>query len=413
MKYFLFLFFTFSQLSIAQTCEEETSLKWILQEAQNHDPRILLERLNVEKILASKKDAQKFINPELEHFSVWGKEFEPGQVYMNESRLWFTLQLSNKRNKKLSEWSKDKTLALHEQEMLKQSLLKDLWLNFFRIHQINDEITLKKSLITKLDKILAQYRKRKFLSPDQSLEERIFTMVVDNFTLSLNQIERERLSILFFFKEITAFQCEIKKIVSEGEKIRWPNIDHLEKLSEQSSLRLKQAELTFELAKAQATVADAKTISDLRLSPVVQNYKSTEKNNYMYGVAFTFPLPLFDRNQSDRERTFLSQKYAEKNVDLTRLREQNQFDFKLMKYKTGLSLLNEVEVIDQSLTKFKNVNESFAEGKLSISNIVEFCRQLDEMMHKYHVGESILMNDLMEIYEQRGNVDAAVFEQLI
>ena len=76
-------------------------------------------------------------------------------------------------------------------------------------------------------------------------------------------------------------------------------------------------------------------------------------------------------------------------------------------------MLNEIEVIDASLKRFKNVSQAYIEGKLSISNIVEFCRQLDEIQHRYHQGESVLMTTLMELYQQRGKLDHKMLENLL
>jgi hypothetical protein len=394
-------------------CDAETPLNWILNEADSNHPRILLERLNLEKVAANEAEAGKRINPELEHFSVWGKEFGAVNVYMNESRLWFTLQLANKRQKKLTEWARDLDMAKHDEVMLRQSLLKDLWLNFFRIHQINEEIELKNILIGQLNTILNQYKKRKFLSPDQSLEERIFTMVVDNLTLTLSQLNRERLTILSFFREITGYKCHITKIALEANHIKWPSLDSIKKLNESDYLQIQKVQHELDLNLAQVNVANAKGTPDLRLTPVIQSFGDKDVFHSAYGLAFVLPLAIFDRNQSDRAKTLLTQKYTEKRLEITKSKEEHFFDFKMQEYKNSLVVLNEVEVIDASLKRFKNVSQAYIEGKLSISNIVEFCRQLDEIQHRYHQGESILMTTLMELYSQRGKLDHKMLENLL
>ena len=89
------------------------------------------------------------------------------------------------------------------------------------------------------------------------------------------------------------------------------------------------------------------------------------------------------------------------------------FEAKIKKYSLGTSVLQEVDVIQESLNRFKSLGDAFSEGKLSISNIVEFCRQLDEIVERYHRGESILMTDLMDILEQRGKLDRQTLENLL
>jgi hypothetical protein len=50
---------------------------------------------------------------------------------------------------------------------------------------------------------------------------------------------------------------------------------------------------------------------------------------------------------------------------------------------------------------------------VEFSNIVEFCRQLDEIMKNYHHGESLLMNDLLEVYELKGIINTDTLTKLI
>ncbi len=412
MKFFLFLLLFPFQL-FSQTCSEATSLDWILSEFDSYHPRLLIERLNLDKIKAGEAEAGKIINPELEHFSVWGKEFGGVRAYQNESRLWFTLQLSNKRKKSLAAWARETSMAQEEVNLLKQALLKDLWLNFFRLHQIYKEVDIKKTLIRKLEKVVAGYRSRKFLSPDQQLEQRIFIMVVDNFDLTLDQLERERIDILGFFREITGFKCPIRSINSEGSEINWPTSDSIKSLKDKEILNLKLAESSLELTRSRTILAESRKIPNLRLSPVVQNYINDEVNNTMAGVSFVFPLPVFDRNQSERLQSALDEKYAQKKVEVTRSREEFLFESTLEKYVKGLRGLKEIVVIDQSVQTFEKLGNAFSEGKISISNIVDFCRQLDEILLRFHHGETLLMKDLMSLYEQRGLLNKATFEKLL
>lgn len=398
---------------IAQTCEDRVSLSWILSEIDAHHPRLILQRLNVEKVAAGKSEAGKMINPELEHFSVWGKEFGNVYAYQNESRLWFTLQLASKRKKGLEVWSKQYTMARQEEELLKQALLKDLWLNFFRLHQINEEISVKRTLISRLEKVLSGYKRRQFLSPDRKLEERIFIMVVDNFSLSLNQLERERLGILGFFREVTGFKCNITKFAAEEKRFNWPKLQDLKSLERLEPLSLKLAKSELEFTQSMSSLAEARKTPNLRLSPVIQNYVNQDVNNTMTGISFVFPLPVFDRNQSERLQSILELKFAEKNVEIVRSREDFYFEANLKRYSKGLNVLKEIDVIDESVKTFEQLGNAFSEGKISISNIVEFCRQLDEILHRYHFGESVLMKDLIEILEQRGILNKETLENLI
>jgi len=160
-------------------------------------------------------------------------------------------------------------------------------------------------------------------------------------------------------------------------------------------------------------LAERKGTPDLRIAPVFQNYQTGDQNVYTGGLSFVFPLAVFDRNQTERLSTTYQKAWAEKKVELSKTKETQRLLFSTEKYKSGLSVLREVEVIENSLSRFESVETWFKQGKISISNIVEFCRQLDEIMKNYHHGESLLMNDLLEIYELKGFITTENLTKLI
>jgi hypothetical protein len=405
------LFISFN--SFAEDCTPVTPIRWLLKEVEDTHPQLLIKRLQLDQLEAGEFEAKKIINPELEHFSVWGREFEPETVYMNETRLWFTLQLANKRKAKIDEWEKNLSLQTFEEILLKQALLKDLWLNFFRLHQIHEELKIKSKIISKLDVILSQYQRRKVLSPDQSMEERIIKMVVDNFELSASFLKKEELGIFEFLKEVTGYQCPISKISSQEDTIKWPKMGDLENLNPDEMILSRLASFELDLIKSSSLLAEKKAIPDIRLAPVFQNYQSGGQDVYTGGFSFVFPIAIFDRNQTERLSTTYQKAWAEKKVELSRTKENQRLLFFSEKYKSGLNVLKEVEVIENSLSKFESVESWFKQGKISISNIVEFCRQLDEITKNYHHGESLLMNDLLQIYELKGNIKTESLTKLL
>jgi hypothetical protein len=304
-------------------------------------------------------------------------------------------------------------MVKQEEILLRQALLKDLWLNFFRLHQIYKELSVKKIIISKLQKVLVNYNARKFLSPDMRLEERIFSMVTKNFSLVQDLLERERIGILSFFTEITSYKCPISKIKSEDTDINWPKLNRLSALTQIEPLPLKLAQSEFEFAESQIRLAESRKVPLLRFGPVTQSFVNDEVNNTMSGIAFVMPLPFFDRNQTQRLQTLLDQRYAGRRVEVTKLKEDFIFETNLKKYKSGLAVLTQVGEIDRSLEVMEKLASSFSEGKVSIPNIVEFCRQLDDLVSRYHGGESALMRDLLDLYEQRGLLSKETLQEML
>lgn len=397
----------------AQECEEATTLNWLVAEIENSHPKLLFQRLALDQVRSKEYEAKKIINPELEHFSAWGREFEPKTVYMNETRLWFTWQLAGKRGGRIKEWEKSLGTVEFEEALLKQAILKDVWLNFFRLHQIHDEIKLKTRIAQKLQGILQQYQSRKALSPDQIIEKKIIMMVEDNFLLSSNLLNKEKLEIFELLKEVTGYKCAINKIEYEEKSIHWPSLNSISNTQNEELILSKRANLQADYLKAKFDLAEKKSIPDLRIAPVAQNYQSGNVNVYTYGLSFVFPIPFFDRNQTDRISSKLEMEWGKKQIELAQKKGTEQLQFKLNQYQTNISVLKKVELIENSLEEVESLKKWYQTGRLTLSNIVEFCRQLDETSKNFHIGETILMNNLLDILELQGKINSQQLMSLI
>lgn len=412
MKLLLTVIFV-SCSALASECPSRPSLRWVMSEFEGRHPRLILQQLATNKVRAQEAEAGKKLNPELEHFSVWGKEFAGVRAYQNETRLWFTLQLSNKRGKRLEAWASEYQLAQHEERQLAQALLKDVWLNFFRLHQINQELHVKGRLIAKIRAILKSYDGRRYLSNDQQLEESIFSMVVRNFELGLVGLKRERLDTLGFLRDVTGNQCALEGIEAEEDDIKWPEVPQLRDLAQAEPLNLKLARLNADFAAKSTLVADAAAVPNLRLSPVFQSYVNGEVNNLMAGLSFVIPIPVFDANRSERSKALLVKSHAERMVEVTRVREAFQWEENLLKYGLGREVLLRSETVEQNLAVFDRARAAYGDGKLTLSNLVEFCRQLDELVSIHHRNESSLIRDLLNLYEQKDSLNRGTLEALL
>lgn len=100
----------------------------------NQNIHLILKNLEIDSIDGLILDAQKIINPELEHFTTAGNQFGDRNV-TSESRIWFNLQLGDKRNKRSRVFEAEKAIGKAELELLKITFQKEIFLGILRYKQ--------------------------------------------------------------------------------------------------------------------------------------------------------------------------------------------------------------------------------------------------------------------------------------
>ena len=95
----LLLLFLYQVYSYADTCSHVYTPHHLLNEAIQRNIHLELKQLENKSLEGNLSDANKIYNPEFEHFTTTGDQVGKNNI-TSESRIWFNLQLNNKREKK-------------------------------------------------------------------------------------------------------------------------------------------------------------------------------------------------------------------------------------------------------------------------------------------------------------------------
>lgn len=117
----LLILLAMTSVSYAEVCSHIYTPHHLYEEAMKRNIHLEIKELETKAIEGQIIDAQKIYNPEFEHFTTSGNQFGRNNI-TSESRIWFNLQLNNKRQKKTRVAEAEKEFGQVEFELLRLKL---------------------------------------------------------------------------------------------------------------------------------------------------------------------------------------------------------------------------------------------------------------------------------------------------
>ncbi|MGE3611422.1 MAG: TolC family protein [Bacteriovoracaceae bacterium] len=130
---------TLISLSHAEVCSHIYTPHHLYNEAMKRSIHLEIKELENKALEGQITDASKIFNPEFEHFTTTGDQFGKTNV-TSESRIWFNIQLNDKRSKKTRVAEAQKELGQVELEHLRLKLKQEIFLAILRFKQIHREM---------------------------------------------------------------------------------------------------------------------------------------------------------------------------------------------------------------------------------------------------------------------------------
>lgn len=388
--------FIFSVPVLSQVCTNTYTPQSLYQEGINQNIHLILKNLEIESIDGLIRDAQKMINPELEHFTTAGNQFGDRNV-TSESRIWFNVQLGNKRSKRSRVFETDKAIGQAELELLKLTFQKEIFLGILRYKQINRELAFLDSLDQSVEKLSEKYKKLSYLTPEQQIEFGTLNISGKDLDFRRASLENESLLIRRFFQRILDEKCEVN--ISLHPKLArndWPNLKGLHYQEDQSinarieKLMVQKSQFVFERENAHK-------YPDLKIGPVWQLNKLANKEYNIFGVGFILPLP-FERNQGLRATAQINLERERRTQEFNKQQRAKEFNFRLTSYLRLREKILADKEIDQYSKMTSDFNRLFRRGLISTSSFLNFKREILNLAVQVHSIESSLATHLMELY---------------
>lgn len=397
MKLLLMVFtLMMSVKSHSQVCTNTYTPQSLYAEGVQKNIHLILKDLEVKAIDGLIQDARRIINPELEHFTTSGNQFGDRNV-TSESRIWFTLQMGNKRGKRGKVAQAEKELSQAEMELLKLQFKKEIFLGILRYKQITRELGFVINLYESVEKLSQRYRKVGYLTPEQQVEAGTLKISQKDLEFRKATLENESLLIRRFFQRMINENCDINIALNETLKhTSWPDLEHFNYEPDQS-IDFKIDQLLTKKSKFVFDNENSKKYPDLKIGPVWQLNKLANREYNIFGVGFILPLP-FERNQGQRTHAQINLERIKRTEEFNKTQREKEFIYRLESYQRLRTKLLEENDLEEYSKMVVDFNRLFKRGLLSTSSFLNFKRELLNLALKVHEVENDLATHLIELY---------------
>jgi hypothetical protein len=216
-------------------------------------------------------------------------------------------------------------------------------LNIHHFIHLNENLRVNREVFESLGLVISALRKRPALAPEQEASLLNFKLqqseVNNTITLILDQEEE----ILLFFKINGGYKKE--EILSVMEDHHHPL--EINKSNEKLSLNLERLGLETKMAEKELDFQRSIPWEGISIGPMFMDDKMEIISEKLYGVAFTMPIPIWQRNKAGTTVASIAQANTFTQYSLFKKREDLQKD----------SFLGRIEGLQENLTKLPSEDD--------------------------------------------------------
>lgn len=412
MSYFkgIVLFVITFQFALAQCQIEDVNTLWSAIK-ENHP--VLKKHGYINHSYSQKiEDIRKVKNPSLEIEALQGssdsKEFELS------AKITQTIELGNKRSKRYEVAKYNSDLVSLNNDKEKEDLMIDLVKNIYHLRQLIYFLPVYKESLHSFNLIKNKLKKLSTLSPEQQIELETLELVISDYDLK----HREMKVTVEYLKKHLGYFAGLGCVV---DKKNLPDVLAREDINSKSKnlrfAQLNMAKKNLELQEANVRLQKSLAYSDLEVGPIFEMAKVQDGIGSEYasekkvGIALSFDLPIYNRNQGQRASSLTQLKLAKYSLD--KLGEEASLDLSTWKiqYSKYISALENMPTRNDLEKKHQKIEKLFKRGIISTSMIIESHRQLIENTVTRNNFELGAVEALWNIAKYTGEIHQKLIER--
>ncbi len=388
------IFFTVP--AMARECSVQFNAYGLIQEALDKQIDVELLKKQGGMIDGYIRHAEKFLNPELEHFTTTGPQYGSYNI-TSETRLWFHLQTWGKRHKRGAVVRADKSINDINVLVEETRVVRALFLTMLRHKQIEEEKERLDSIREVIGDLLQKYKKVGFLSAEQTLEKGSLEIADEELSLNITQLSNEHQGIKKYYQTITRSECEVDLELRKSKQNVWPDLNGVRYIPEQSMFT-KLSELALEKSKLQFRYEQAMAIPDVKVGPIWQLNEFNRREYNIFGVGIIIPLPVFDRNQGLKSAASIDIERSQKRLDFNQQEMDREFKLNHRRYMNLFKQIMDFRKDQNLKAQLLTNRDLFKRGLISIPLFLTYKREQVGLINKMNTLELDLGSYLSEIF---------------
>ncbi|MFX3675519.1 MAG: TolC family protein [bacterium] len=339
-------------------------------------------------------------NPQLNLSADTGEALE-GDVQSIEAGFLIPIELGGKRSARMDAAQKYKAVAASDFDIHQSDTLIKTYVEIHNLRQMFELETLQKEALKSMQRYQENLNKRKSLSPEQEVELGTIELALSDMSLKLADTANKRLEISRHLGFFAGLDCAIQ-IGSLPKSLK------LEKLiieSDVSGGEVKSAKARLDQSLAQMELEKANAARNINIGPIFRYEKQNIDETYAVGLALSFEMPFFDRNQG--ERTKAANEVVASRITFENTQKEARFDLETWytRYHRLIASLEESSKASMLQEKRKKVERFFERGVISASLVIETYRQLIEFTQSRNSFELSAIYARAQILKLTGKID--------
>ncbi len=376
-----------------------SSPKDLLGCALKNSPEISLSEARTKRTDSLVTAAGQRPNPELDVQAYYGKLDGESQI-QPQITLSHTFELGGKRSARIdnaeakgyaSEINYQKTLADTATQVVAA---------MYRLRQIKSEAEILQEAIDTFDKTIRRFKSKIALSPDNQASLKLFELAQSEHRLRQASLLQEQNSLESDLSFLCAADTEtIGRSLPPVTK-EWPKINVSSATDNSPGVRQARGEL--KLSDTELELARSEAWPNLKIGPSFQMQNEGKESVPFYGVVFTLPLPLYQRNEGGKALAVKDREIAERALEIVKAQSQRELKNAISVYDSSVHALSTYPPPSQEKKKEASIEDLFARGLISSASVIEMRRQLFEYAKSRNEQELKAIRLLWVIYSLQG-----------
>ncbi len=384
-----------------EECPLPKNTQDIIDCALDLHPSVKKAALIVDSTSKLELEAAQMPNPTLSSRYIRGEQNNE-DVSELETNLSFTLELGDKRAKRVDFAVARNEQALVENEALKADVKMATILNLHRLRQVLEEKSLLAESSRAFAKVIEQLKKLPRLSAEQEASLTLFEMSLEETKINESELFEEERKLEHYFHVATGHSLEEIQAYLPSSPKKWPSI--AKEINEQPSPEIKKLNSLASLAMKELEVQKSKAWPDLSIGPSFAIEKEGSQDNKMIGFNIQIPIPIFQTNSGGKAYAQSELTRAQRNIALTLAEESHERFEQLKVYESAVSILNKTMNKRSLEKKHQRIENLHLRGVVSSSVFLDSLKQRLSYIKSRHSRELTALRALWSIHKYDGQI---------
>lgn len=392
---------SFVDLANAQIpCPTLNSAESIISCALLRHPELKVSEEGVNQSIKLESFAKQIPNPEFDIRSTYGQNFGDNLVN-TEANLAFVLQMGGKRKARIQQAWAEQAEANAQLLRTKEDVYISTFSTLIRLRQLSDEIDSIDHAMKEFTKIQNLYRSYGRLSAEQQISMDIFLIANADYRARKANLQIEQQRFLRNLQFVLGEPITIQPSMYPMEMKKWPKLESTEDLNG-SGIKIAQAGI--KQAEAEVRSAQSESWPDIRVGPSMEHQTEGPLSYQTYGFNLSFPIPVFNINQGGRAHANAGLMRAQASLKAQTSSLLTEKKIIIQQFNTIIEALKELPTTKAIEQKHENAENFFRRGLLSTSLMVEYHRQIVDLILDKNELELTAMQSLWKLHAIEGKL---------